>query len=295
LWNSEAQYYFHYYNDILLETYPALWGLLPVALFYALARRPQPVLFCGCVFAAVFLIQSGGAQKAPRYMFAAMPFFFAIWAIAIAEALPLIRRLASQSTARALPNIAARLGAIPGVAGMTLAVAFLIAATPALRTTIRDIRAWPEFPSHPDATWAEARKLLDPWLARADVVLTTNDVDAVYYFGRYDYQISRYRVSESLTRGEFGMDARTGRWTLSKPESLDLVLSCYPTGLFIGDPFQWRHPIMGTSDALADMIEARAEPLPLPETLDIRAYFWDHKGEPVSADCSALPAGAGRR
>lgn len=289
LWNAGAQDNFLYYNDHFVATYPVLWGLFPVVLLFALVRRTSVTLFFGCIFASVFLIQSGGAMKAPRYMFYAMPFFFAVWAIAIAEALPLIKRLAGDATRKVLPGIADRLGAAPAVLGILVAVGFVLAASPSLRMTIKDMRTWPDFPSHPDSTWSEARTLLQPWLDRASVILTTNDVSTIYYFGRYDYQISRYRVTETDTRHEFGRDPRTGRWTISEPSSVSLVLSCYPTGLFVGDPFQWRHAVMGTSNPVADLIEAQAERVPLPDHVDIRAYFWDRADMPENPDCAKLP------
>ena len=289
LWNVGAQNNFLYYSDRLVETYPVLWGLFPVALLFALVRRTSVALFFGCIFASVFLIQSGGAMKAPRYMFYVMPFFFAVWGIAIAEALPFVQRLAGDATRKVLPGIAGRLGQAPAALGLLIAAVFILAASPSLRMTIHDMRAWPIFPSHPDSTWREAKALLQPWLDRASVILTTNDVSTVYYFGGYDYQISRYRVTETDSKREFGRDPRTGRWAISEPKSVSLVLSCYPTGLFIGDPFQWRHAVMGTSNSVADLIEAQAERVPLPGHIDIRAYFWDHNGTPENPDCAKLP------
>ncbi len=289
LWNAGPQDNFLYYSDHFVATYPVLWGLFPVALLFALVRRTSVALFFGCIFASVFLIQSGGAMKAPRYMFYAMPFFFAVWAIAIAEALPFVQRLAGDATRKVLPGIASRLGHAPAALGLLIAVGFILAASPALRMTLKDMRTWPDFPSHPDSTWREARTLLQPWLNRASVILTTNDVSTIYYFGGYDYQISRYRVTETDTKREFGRDPRTGRWTISEPKSVSLVLSCYPTGLFVGDPFQWRHAVMGTSNTIADLIEAQAERVPLPAHIDIRAYFWEHASAPENPDCGNLP------
>lgn len=289
LWNVGSQDNFLYYSDHLVATYPVLWGLFPVALLFAMVRRTSVTLFFGCIFASVFLIQSGGAMKAPRYMFYAMPFFFAIWAITIAEALPFIKRLAAEATRKVLPGISDRLGAAPAVLGIVVAAGFVLAASPSLRMTFKDMRAWPDFPSHPDSSWREARTVLQPWLDRAAVILTTNDVSTIYYFGRYDYQISRYRVTETDTKHEFGRDPRTGRWTISEPSSVSLVLSCYPTGLFVGDPFQWRHSVMGTSNRVADLIEAQSERVLLPGHIDIWAYFWDHADMPANPECAKLP------
>ncbi len=140
------------------------------------------------------------------------------------------------------------------------------------------------------AVWAEARPFLQPWLDKADIVLTTNDFHTIYYFGRYNYQISRYRVTETESRQEFGRDPRSGRPAISALESFRLVLSCYPSGLFVGDPYQWRHEIMGISDPLADLLEASAEPIEVPNEWDLRVYYWERANEATGPECAELPA-----
>ena len=121
-------------------------------------------------------------------------------------------------------------------------------------------------------------------------MLTTNEFHTIYYFGRYNYQISRYRVTETEFGQEFGRDPRTGRPAISALESFRLVLSCYPSGLFVGDPFQWRHEIMGISDPLADLLEASAEPIEVPTEWDLRVYYWGRADASTGPECAGLPA-----
>ena len=59
--------------------------------------------------------------------------------------------------------------------------------------------------------WAAARDPLAPWLADAAIVLTTNELSALYYLGRYDvliskagYQRSGMAASSVSTRGPAG-------------------------------------------------------------------------------------------
>jgi len=290
LWNIGNRDQWLYYQNLFDSQYPVLLALLPVAALFALARRPVPALFCICIFGTAVLLHSFAGMKAARYIHFAVPFFFALWGIALAEAVPLVRGVISAALERLYPiDLWPRVHQVIGAACFGAVVVFLIVGTPGLLKTYKMARQWPETPSHPGAVWSKARPFLQPWIDKAAVVLTTNDFHTIYYFGDYNYQISRYRVTETRPEQEFGRDPRSGRASISKPESVALVISCYPSGLFLGDPFQWRNEIMGVSNAVAEIIEAKAQRIDVPAEWDLRVYYWQHAAEPLDAKCAGLP------
>lgn len=296
LWNIAGKDTLLFYHYVFLEQYPVLWSLLPVAALIAVTRRPQPAVFCICVFATVLVLHSFAGMKEERYLFYGMPFFFALWGIAFAEAAPHLRALVAAATSRLFGAEAPRpLRVAVEWASIGATIAFLLAGTPGLASAVKMMQRWPDFPTHPASAWADARPILQPWLDKVDVILTTNDVHTIYYFGRYDYQISKYRVTETDTGADFGIDPRTGRPAISKVESVRLLLACNPSGLFVGNAYQWRHPIMGVSDEVADLIAAQAEPIPVPEAWGLRAYAWQRDEASVPPECSALPPRAAGR
>src|SRR3546814_1274283 len=93
LWGAEDKDNVQFYVRLFLNDYPTFWTLLPVAALIALARRPEPGRLCIVAFATAFVLHSFAGMKHERYIYYAMPFFFVIWGIALAELLPHLRRL----------------------------------------------------------------------------------------------------------------------------------------------------------------------------------------------------------
>ena len=90
--------------------------------------------------------------------------------------------------------------------------------------------------------WAAARDTLAPWLADAAIVVTTNELSALYYLGRYDVLISKSRLSE--IRGSAASSAsipEPGEPVIGTAESLALIMDCYPDGLIVADAIRWRN------------------------------------------------------
>ena len=168
---------------------------------------------------------------------------------------------------------------------------FLLLANPAwLRTAtlLAGIDAPGEEPS-PD--WAAARPALEPLLARVPVVVTTEELGALYFLGRYDVRFSPSKMGEipEDRRREFAADPRTGRPVVATPESLALLIDCHPEGLFLLASRQWGREHL-FSEAVRRLILERAEPLPLPRRTRVTAYAWRHpEGTPRPAACAGLP------
>jgi hypothetical protein len=125
----------------------------------------------------------------------------------------------------------------------------------------------------------------------ADVVATSNGLYALYYLDRYEIDISPSQIAESATGKEFGQDVRTGRYVISTAESLDLIMSCHASGLYISDSiWRWRNPNVGVTDEVADFLISHSEVVEVPEDWMLRVYRWQRpEGVPLPENCSLLP------
>jgi hypothetical protein len=98
---------------------------------------------------------------------------------------------------------------------------------------------------HEVGDWSLSKEVVSPLVEKADVVLTTNELESQYYFHRFDFNFSRNRLLESAGMKskalpeEFLIDDRTGRPVISNMDSLNLVLNCYRKGVFLGDSRKW--------------------------------------------------------
>jgi hypothetical protein len=126
-------------------------------------------------------------------------------------------------------------------------------------------------------------------LADAAIVLTTDELSAFYYLGRYDVLISKSRLSELPNHSEFSLDPRTGRPVIATPESLALIMDCYPDGLIVADTGRWGNPAQ-LDDAVANLVEGRAEEVEIPAA-GMLAYVWRQPNDARRVDaCASLPA-----
>jgi hypothetical protein len=143
-------------------------------------------------------------------------------------------------------------------------------------------------PMQTPPNWAAAKDALAPWLADAAIVVTTDELSALYYLGRHDVLISKSRLSEYGDGSEFSIDPRTGRPVIGRPESLALIMDCYPKGLIVSDDSRWRNPAT-IDDAVIHLIQARAKEVDLPAAA-MRAYFWQKPDDARPEACGRLPA-----
>ena len=84
--------------------------------------------------------------------------------------------------------------------------------------------------------WRAARTALAPWTKGADVMITTEELGAIYFLGRSDVRFSRSKFGELRPdqKFEFGIDQRTGRPIISRPESVELLIRCFSKGFIVG-------------------------------------------------------------
>ncbi|WP_119461752.1 hypothetical protein [Rhodospirillaceae bacterium SYSU D60014] len=289
-WNRVNQDYPGFYFNLFLEQYPTLWPLLPAAALAAIAARPQPALFASLVFGTAFVLHSFAGNKLERYIYYAMPYFFVIWGIALAHWLPAFGRGLNAAADRTLSalEIGDRTWIRRPARWTLLAVvaAFLVLGNPAFTQTFGELLQPPE-PERTEA-WTTLREELAPLIESVDVLVTTDELRSLYYFGRSDILVNRIRLMETPNPAEFKDDPRTGRPIISATESVRLVLACYPTGLFISNEYYWRSP-EGLTDAAADLLVAQAEPIVLPLDVKLHVYHWRNTEQPAPVACNKLP------
>jgi hypothetical protein len=284
-----------FYHLALIERYPSLWPLFPIAALLAIATRPRAALFCLSVFVPGFVLLSFGGMKQFKYLAFLLPFLFVIWAIALAGLFAVLREAVVSIADRALQTVAPDLPRRPVryvlIAGC---MAFLILANGAPARTLLLPFGIQLTPEGAPVDWAAAREALQPRVDDASIVLTNEEMAIYYFYGRHDFTLSASRRSELDDPIEFGLDTRTGRPVISTVESVERIMNCFPDGLLLTNSKKWRDPTQ-IGNQVADLIEERGEWIEVPKGSRIVAIRWE-RPESVApgADCASLPAPANR-
>jgi hypothetical protein len=290
LFNEANKNEFWYYHARYSLMYPTLWTLTGILTLVALAAAPAPASLALCVFGVGFLLNSFGAAKSMRYIAYAQPFLLMLWGIGFAALWDPLRRFLT-----ALPNRLAAVLPLPRVwaerAAWALAAAailFLLIANPATIRTATFLANVQVPGEQPDPDWPAAKPLLEPWLQRVPIVVTTEELGALYFLGRFDVRFSPSKLRE-FDGTEFSPDPRTGRAVISTPEALRLIFGCYPEGLFVLPARQWgRQHIL--SETVKQLILDSTEPLALPPRTRVLAYTWQHpQGANKPPECALIP------
>jgi hypothetical protein len=291
VWAEGDRHYLRYYHDRFLHQYPTLWTLFPVAVLLAASRYPRPALFCLTMFAIPFVVHSLAAWKHERYLFYALPFFFAVWGLAVAVALPWIRERIDAVIRHASP-LPRRTAGAAVTAALAAAVLFAAAGNSASMYTYRMLTVSDEdwklsgaYRGEP--VWDRALPVLQAEAAEADMVMGFAMVTTLYYLDRLDLGLSATEVQRGTSTAEFSVAAREGVPVISRAESVRLVQSCVPSGLVIAGVRGWRNT-WGVPPETAEYIESSMEHVALPENLGLQVFRWrtpDPGGEPA---CAAL-------
>jgi hypothetical protein len=234
-------------------------------------------------------------QKHERYLFYALPFFFAVWGLAVGSSLPWImsrsRRLVRLGAGRVLPLGVQRLGAgllLLGVAG------FVAFTTPAVSyghkmLTVPDAEwniRWGTYRGEPN--WEAAARELRPLIEDAEVILGSYDVTALHAMGRLDYLL-RPVGGTDYRRPEFAVVSKTRTPAVSSPTSLATIMGCYGSGVIFVERGHWRNP-SSVPPATADLLEQVASPVPVPEHWRLTVFEWTSPlPGPRSEACADLP------
>lgn len=286
---TNHRYYFYWFMD----QYPTLWSLFPLAALWAAVRCPAPALFAGTVFAIAVIVHSIAGPKAERYIAYTLPFFFIVWGIAIGELLPALSGLVREGARMQWRSIRPIHERWLTWAALIAIFGFMAVANPAFPLTYRlltrsdaDWVGGSGYRGH--ANWAAAVPTLTPWVKGSAVVLTSSALKALYYFGRYDFEINASNLRETESKHEFSVDPRTGHPVVGDAEAVRRILACYPSGVVIADARRWEHSPRIVPAAVAAVIEARTHPIPIPGRTRVVAFEWRH-AQRSSGKCSGLP------
>jgi len=285
-----------FYHSWFVWMYSYLYALLPLAIVLAIATSPGPSLLLTVLFAVSFVAHSFGGFKAERFILYAFPFFFTLWAVALAEIVPgLVEyfRRALRNTASVTNGRIVEVGA-----WATLAAGFSFAAlnTEAIQTTIRLVLVpsveWSGAPWYRGgADWASARPTLDPLLEEVDIVVSSAQIKTLYELGRTDVSLSRTELFDAATDGqfppEFWIYPITGRPVISTASSVERLVSCNSSGVFLVESGHWRLPAVVTDEA-ANAIEALTRAVEIPGRSRTRAFVWRHDPGVPPEDCGQL-------
>ena len=277
-----------FYHLHLIERYPTLWPIFPFLALIAVAARPRPGLFALCVFGVAFALVSVGGQKSLRYVSFALPFLFVVWAIALASLWQSLRAIVGAALDRVVPHVAPGLRPLLGWSLIIGSFAFLLLANGSTaRTILRPLGI--HLGEGFSAGWPAVVAQLEPAVRAADVVLTSHELHMLYYLGRADIVVSKERLAE-FAGTEFARDPRTGLPGVSRPDSLALILDCYPSGVLVTDTIKgWRAPTV-IDDASAAVITSRMKPIELPAQSHLMAFQWQTPAaDPPPSACARIP------
>lgn len=298
-WAAASRNQFWYYHAFLTLYYPTIWSITGIAAIIAFGARPRLIGFCLAVFVPAFVLHSIGGMKHLRYLYYVMPFLFVIWGVALAQVTqrfwPFFRDAADRSLNILAPNLPKKPLRTALIGSAVLFTLFANAASIKVIAMLAGVTI-PPMTKEPE--WQVASEALEPWLEDA-VLLTTSEMETLYAFDRYDMLISNSRMSELQRNskgllkedeiGEFSIDWRTGRPVISKPASLDLIMSCFAKGVIVSNVYRWRFGPQ-LDDEVADLIEARAVKVELPASSMMTAYRWENNRASSSPDCAELAA-----
>jgi 4-amino-4-deoxy-L-arabinose transferase-like glycosyltransferase len=212
LWGAATANRLGYYNVALGDRMPFFWPLVPFAALATCIRYPR--LGWTLLVAAVITlaVHSLAASKAPRYVYYALPFVFILLGTGLSIAISLLVR---------------GLGGRWGIALVVFGAA-LVASQEGYRTARflagRDDWRTSGLPYAIDTSWKSAQPVLRDLAGEASAIVTSNSMKAIYYIGRYDYELNASIVNETDTREEFGLDERTGGRAISTADSLGKVI-----------------------------------------------------------------------
>lgn len=268
---------FWYYHLRFVLFYPTLWTLVGVLAVFAILRNARLAWFAICVFGISFVLMSLAGTKNTRYLSFAPPFLTILWGTGLAGALQLLRQHANDTRTRLVETIALpkQVGSRVVTAGVLLIASMVLLTNPFWLRTATMIGNITLPVDTPNTDWPAAREALAPWTTDADIVITTEELGAIYFLGRSDVRFSLSKFNELLgdEKKEFGIDFRTGRPVISKPESMEKLIECFSQGLVVGPIEHWGDPIL-ISEEIQAIITRHAKPIEVPKESYLYAWGW---------------------
>jgi len=292
--NADRFWFYHAWYSLF---YPTLWTLAGVLALLALIKAPRLASFLLVVFATGFLLNSFAASKSLRYIAYAQPFLFGLWGLGLAWLLARARGRIGWLREQLTPCLALFPRPVSHRLAQLLvvgAIAFLVLANPAWLRSVSLFAGITVPPELPPARWDAARPALEPWLERVEVVVTTDDLGMLYHYDRADYLLSASKFGElpRARREPFGRDARSDVPVIKDVESLELIMACHSSGLFVTNASRWLGGARARSEVVNTglLLDTHAQEIDVPEESRLVAYVWQQRLDIAETkECSLLP------
>ena len=289
---------FWFYHGWYVLFYPTLWTLIGLLTVFALIYRTQPASFAMVIFGVGFILNSLAGPKSMRYIFYAQPYLFMLWGIGLASIVSWARHadLPAELQRRLTGRLSLLTRGWATIVARTLvfgALAFVILANPAWLRSVTLLAGITVPPERPPTLWQAARPTLQPWLDGAEVVVVAEELNPLYFYGRADILLnaSRYYEIPSERRFPFAPDHRTDVPSIPDAASLERVIDCYGSGLFVIEEQFWGPDAHTLRDPEVEaLLLHRTERLPLPPNTRLMAFIWTTAPDTIrAADCQGLP------
>lgn len=269
LWAEHSASRLQFYVVEFRKDLPLLWPLLPAATVVAVVQPMQRRLavFCAVLVGSALIVHSIAAQKTMRYVYYLAPMMCVLWAIAVTHVVSAIMSKGSVAGGR-------RILAASWVTWAVFGAAFVLSqeGSRAINLVANRVANMERLPFADEPDWTSSLSILAPRVAVADQVVTSNSVKAIYYLGRYDFELNATIVPETQTGAEFGRDPRTGRLAIGTAESIRQVLARPGQTLVVIESSKIGRASGVNSDAFGE-IASRCEELGLPPDSGIRAWW----------------------
>lgn len=277
LFSSRSVDDFWYYHLRFVLIYPTLWTLVGLLTIAAVICQPRLGWLAVTVFGVSFLLASFAGQKAMRYFCYAQPFIAVIWGLGLAHVAPAlsgwlqssrIQLKRSGSGVVNLSDTATR-------ALVFLALTSVVLMNPFWLRTAAIIGNVALPGETPKTDWRAARDVLLPWIESSEIVITTEELGAIYFLGRSDVRYSPNKIQEipPEEHHEFGIDPRLGLPVISTTESVEKLMTCFRSGIVVGPIEHWGHPIL-ISEPVQAVIRAHSQPIEVPKRSHLYAWGW---------------------
>jgi len=120
--------------------------------------------------------------------------------------------------------------------------------------------------------WGSLVPELEGLVRAADLVVTSNSMKALFFLGRYDYELNATIVPETESQSEFGRDRRTGRQVIGTAHSIRKVLAQPGSTLVVIESSKIGRSSGVNQEAFA-AIASRCDEKELPPDSGVRAWW----------------------
>lgn len=292
LWAAAAVDNQRYYYAFLHSNYAPLWAFFPLWLVFAAVRRPAITTLCATIFIVGFTGLSMASWKAERYFAYLMPFFFIVVSLGLVQGAVFLYRYIHVLAGKITPMHQRYHGLLSILLSvMILGVAMLgnYGFLTTSRLLLRDHSF--SFPlmgqNDGSLSWSRAASKLEDVVNEVDVLVSSDDLKALYYLGRVDYVLSPNSLHKLGGRlKEFTPDRYSRARIFESTEAMETIMKCHKSGLFIVQSMSLNRSPQGLSRMQATrLVKEKAEQIALPQKWGLLAFRWHTPEEKIMENC----------